>query len=182
MLLALHSLLCLQAQVARLHGRHGPQDSWSLTGAVLGLGFLHARCCAMCGVLVQTVQYWRFRSCSSSRWSLPVVSQRQIPMVLAVQMTIFTPQLQLIDKVADVLFVHFVQVPQVQVVILTSFFCSWYRSWRRQPSSHICRCSSWSLVTCLLLFRQGMGSRRSETADFSAVSVLLRGLMVDDPC
>ena len=36
-----------------------------------GQGFLHARCCAMCGVLVQTVQYtvWRFRSCSSSRSS-----------------------------------------------------------------------------------------------------------------
>ena len=83
MLLALCSLLCLQAQDARLHGRLGPQDSWSLTGAVLGQGFLHARCCAMCGVLVQTVQYWRFRSCSSS-WSssLPVVLQRQIPMVL----------------------------------------------------------------------------------------------------
>ena len=68
MLLALCSLLCLQAQDARLHGRHGPQDSWSLTGAVLGQGFLHARCCAPCGVLVQIVQYWRFRSCSSS-WS-----------------------------------------------------------------------------------------------------------------
>ena len=29
------------------------RDSWSLTGAVLGQGFLHARCCATCGVLVQ---------------------------------------------------------------------------------------------------------------------------------
>ena len=104
MLLALCSLLCLQAQDARLHGRHGPQDSWSFTGAVLGQGFLHARCCATCGVLVQTVQYWRFRSCSSSRSStLPVDTQRQIPMVLAVQMTIEIPQLQLIDNVADVL-------------------------------------------------------------------------------
>ena len=37
-------------------------------------------------------------------------------MVLAVQMTIEVPQLQLIDKVADVLGVHVVQVPQVQVV------------------------------------------------------------------
>ena len=58
MSLALCSLLCLQAQDACLHGR---------PGAVLGQGFAHARCCATCGVLVQTVQYWRFRSCSSSR-------------------------------------------------------------------------------------------------------------------
>ena len=46
----------------------------------------------------------------------PVVAQRQIPMVLTVQTTIAVPQLQLIDKVADVLGVHVVQVPQVQVV------------------------------------------------------------------
>ena len=122
MFLVLCSLLCLQAQDARLHGRHGPQDSWSLTGAVLGQGFLHARCCATCGVLVQTVQYWRFRSCSSSRSSaLPVDTQRQIPMVLAAQMTISIPQLQLIDNAADVLVVHVGQVPQVQVVFLTFF-------------------------------------------------------------
>ena len=122
MSLALCSLLCLQAQDARLHGRHGPQDSWSFTGAVLGQGFLHARCCATCGVLVQTVQYWRFRCCSSSRsLTLPVDTQRQIPMVLAVQTTIEVPQLQLIDNVADVLVVHVVQVPQVQVVFLTCF-------------------------------------------------------------
>ena len=52
--------------------------------------FLHARCCATCGGSVQTVQYtvWWFRSCSSSRSStLPVDTQRLIPMVLAVQMT-----------------------------------------------------------------------------------------------
>ena len=109
MSLALCSLLCLQAQDARLHGRHGPQDSLELTGAFLGQGFLHARCCATCGVLVQTVQYWRFRSCSSPRLlSLPVVTQRQITMVLAVQMTISLPQLQLIDNAADVLVVHVV--------------------------------------------------------------------------
>ena len=129
MLLALCSLLCLQAQDARLHGRHGPQDSLELTGAFLGQG-LHARCCATCGVLVQTVQYWRFRSCSSSRSSsLPVVTQRQIPMVLAVQMTIEITQSQLIDNVALVLVVHVVQVPQVQVVLLTCFPSSWCRSW-----------------------------------------------------
>ena len=42
-------------------------------------------------------------------------------MVLAVQMTIEVPQLQLIGNVADVLVVHVGQVPQVQVVILTFF-------------------------------------------------------------
>ena len=46
----------------------------------------------------------------------PVVAQRQFPMVLSVQTTIAVPHLQLIDKVADVLRVHVVQVPQVQVV------------------------------------------------------------------
>ena len=57
---------------------------WRFTGAVLGQGFLHARWCAMCGVMVQTVQYtvWRFRSCSSSRSStLPFDAQWQFPMV-----------------------------------------------------------------------------------------------------
>ena len=42
-------------------------------------------------------------------------------MVLAVQMTIYIPQLQLIDNKADVLVVHVGQVPQVQVVFLTFF-------------------------------------------------------------
>ena len=42
-------------------------------------------------------------------------------MVLAVQMTIYIPQLQLLDNVADVLVVHVGQVPQVQVVFLTFF-------------------------------------------------------------
>ena len=37
-------------------------------------------------------------------------------MVLAVQMTIYIPQLQFSDNVADVLVVHVGQVPQVQVV------------------------------------------------------------------
>ena len=37
-------------------------------------------------------------------------------MVQTIQKTIEIPQLQLIDKVADVLVVHVVQVPQVQVV------------------------------------------------------------------
>ena len=51
--LVLCSPLCLQAQDARLHGRHGPQDSLEFTGAFLGQGFLHARRCATCGVLDQ---------------------------------------------------------------------------------------------------------------------------------
>ena len=153
-LLALCSLplLCLQAQDARLHGWHGPQDSWSLTGAVLGQGFLYTLCCAACGVLVQTVQYWRFRSCSSS-WSssLPVVLQRQIPMVLAVQMTIYIPQLQFSDKVVDVLVMHVVLVLQVQVVILTCFLISWCRSLRRQSRFHSCRVPHDKSLTCPLL-------------------------------
>ena len=124
LLMTVHFVLCflpsLQARDARHHGRYGPVGlvCWFLVKV-----FLHARCCATCGVLVQTVQYtWRFRSCSSSRSStLPVDTQRQIPMVLAVQMTIYIPQLQLIDNVADVLVVHVGQVPQVQVVFLTFF-------------------------------------------------------------
>ena len=36
-------------------------------------------------------------------------------MILAVPMTIYIPQLQLIDSVADVFVVHVGQVPQVQV-------------------------------------------------------------------
>ena len=42
-------------------------------------------------------------------------------MVLAVQKTIYIPQLQLIDNVVDVFVVHVGQVPQVQVVFLTFF-------------------------------------------------------------
>ena len=79
---------------------------------------------------LDSVELQSFRSCSSSRSStLPVDTQRQILMVLAVQMTIEVPQLQLIDNVADVLVVHVVQVPQVQVVFLTCFSSSWCRSW-----------------------------------------------------
>merc|ERR1712122_408361 len=47
---------------------------------------------------------------------IPVVAQRQIPMVQTVQKTIEIPQLQYIDKVVDVPVVQVVQVPQVQVV------------------------------------------------------------------
>ena len=44
---------------------------------------------------------------------ISVVAQRLIPMVLFVQQTTEIPQLQYIDKVADVLVVHVVQVSQV---------------------------------------------------------------------
>merc|ERR1711945_20320 len=47
---------------------------------------------------------------------IPVVAQRQIPMVQTVQKTIEIPQLQYVDKVVDVPVVQVVQVPQVQVV------------------------------------------------------------------
>merc|ERR1712135_84199 len=47
---------------------------------------------------------------------IPVVAQRQIPMVQTVQKTIEIPQLQYVDKVVDVPVVQVVQVPQVQIV------------------------------------------------------------------
>merc|ERR1711945_75660 len=47
---------------------------------------------------------------------IPVVAQRQIPMVQTVQKTIEIPQMQYIDKVVDVPVVQVMQVPQVQVV------------------------------------------------------------------
>merc|ERR1712107_706044 len=47
---------------------------------------------------------------------IPVVAQRQIPMVQTVQKTIEIPQLQYIDKVVDVPVVQVVQVPRLQVV------------------------------------------------------------------
>ena len=96
-------------------------------------------------------QCWWFRSCRSSRSSaLPVDTQRQIPMVLAAQMTISIPQLQLIDNVA-VLVVHVVQVPQVQVVFLACFLISWCRSWRRQSRFFSCRGPQDKSLTCPLL-------------------------------
>ena len=71
--------------------------------------------------------------------------------------TIAVPQLQLIDKVADVLRVHVVQVPQVQVVTnLTSFPTSWCRSWRRQSRFHSCHVNFMTkLLTCPLLSTTG---------------------------
>ena len=69
----------------------------------------------------------------------PVVAQRLIPMVLTVQSTIADPQLQLIDKVADVLRVHVVQGSTgAGRENLTRFPSSWCRSWRRQSRFHRC--------------------------------------------
>ena len=76
-------------------------------------------------------------------------------MVLAVQMTIEVPQLQLIDNVAVVLVVHVVQVPQVQVVFLTCFPSSWCRSWRRQSRFRLPRDPLDKLLTCPLLSTTG---------------------------
>ena len=72
-------------------------------------------------------------------------------MVLAVQMTIYIPQLQLLDSVVDVFVVHVGQVPQVHVVVLTFFSSSWCRSLRRQSRSHSCRDPHDKSLTCLLL-------------------------------
>ena len=69
---------------------------WRFPGAVLGQGFLHARCCVQSGVLVQTVQYtvWRFRSFCSSRLStLPIDAQWQFLMVQTIQQTTEIPHL-----------------------------------------------------------------------------------------
>ena len=64
------------------------------------------------------VESLRSHSCSLLRKSLrsTLAAHRQIPMVQPVLKTIEITQLQLSDKVADVLVVHVVQVPQVQVV------------------------------------------------------------------
>ena len=72
-------------------------------------------------------------------------------MILAVQMTISFPQLQLIDNVAGVFVVHVWQVPQVQVVVLTFFPSSWCRSWRRQSRFLLPRDILDKLLTCPLL-------------------------------
>ena len=69
--LALCSSWCLTPQMPVILAGLDHRTVWRFTGAVLGQGFLHARCCAT-SVLVQTVLYtvWRFRSCSSSRSSI----------------------------------------------------------------------------------------------------------------
>ena len=72
-------------------------------------------------------------------------------MVPAVQMTIYIPQLQLIDNVDDVFVVHVGQVPQVQIVISTFFPSSWCRSWRRQSRFLLPRDMLDKLLTCPLL-------------------------------
>merc|ERR1719273_2819188 len=47
---------------------------------------------------------------------IPVVVQRQVPMVQKAQKTVEVPQVQYIDKVVDVPVVRVVDIPQVQVV------------------------------------------------------------------
>ena len=74
---------------------------------------------------------------------------------VAVQMTIEIPPLQLIDKVADVLVVHVVQVPQVQVVSLTRCPSSCCRSWRRQSLPQLPRDLHDKSLTCPLLSTTG---------------------------
>ena len=66
-------------------------------------------------VVQQQCRKLRFlRICSSSaRSSISfILAQRRIPTVSSVQKTVQIPQL-LIDKVADVLVVHVVQIPRV---------------------------------------------------------------------
>ena len=62
--------------------------------------------------------------------NVPVIIQRQV----RVSSTVEVPQIQFTGRVVDIA----VQVPQVQVVILTRFPSSWCRSWRRQSRFHSC--------------------------------------------
>ena len=68
--LARCSSWCLRPQMPVIMAGLDHRTVWRFTGAVLGQGFLHARCCAT-SVLVQTVLHtvWRFRTCFSSRSS-----------------------------------------------------------------------------------------------------------------
>ena len=93
--LALCSSCCLRPQMPVIMAGMDHRTVWRITGAVLGQGFLHARCCATSGVLVQTVLYtvWRFRSCSSSRSSISCCGTEAYSHGLAVQQTIEFPQL-----------------------------------------------------------------------------------------
>ena len=91
--LALCSSCCLRPEMPVIMAGMD-HKSVRFTGAVLGQGFLHARCCAT-SVLVQTVLYtvWRFRSCSSSRSSISCCGTEAYSHGLAVQQTIEFPQL-----------------------------------------------------------------------------------------
>ena len=142
MSLALCSSCCLRPKMPVIMAGMDHRTVWRFTGAVLGQGFLHARCCAMCGVLVQTVHYtvWRFRSCSSSRSStLPFDAQWQFSMVQTFQLIIEIPQFVFGGRCPCLQVFHRcscspfdarprcagLQVPQV-------------RSVRRQSRSHCC--------------------------------------------
>ena len=86
---------CRQAQDARHHGPGMNQREHSC-GMVL---------------VVQTAHNWIFHGCSSSLVvDFPVMVQRPIPMVLAVQQTIVIPLLQFFYKVIDVPGMQVVQV------------------------------------------------------------------------
>ena len=67
--LVLCSSCCLRPKMLVLMAGMDHRTVWRFTGAVFGQGFLHARHCSTCGVMVQTVQYtvWRLRGCSSSQ-------------------------------------------------------------------------------------------------------------------
>ena len=61
-------------------------------------------------------------------FAIPVVLQKQIPMMSTVQLTMQIPQLQSTDKVVFVLRVRVVQVPQMLVVeVFRSHSCSLLR-------------------------------------------------------
>ena len=92
---------------------------WRFTGAVLGQGLLHARWCAMSGVMVQTVQQtvWRFhRCCSSSRSStLLFVGSGSSPWSRLVQQIIEIPLLFVFGGQCPCLQVHFPVLMQRQI-------------------------------------------------------------------
>ena len=105
------------------------------TGAVLGQGFLHRRCCATSGVLVQTVLYtvWRFRSCSSSRSSISCCGTEAYPHGLAVQQTIEFVQLLRYMWSTSLLYrlcsfpggLQFLDTPMTCPLLLTTGAWSW---------------------------------------------------------
>ena len=86
------------------HSANCAEDRRDPTGAILGHGG-DARCCTTTGAWVTSVQktvvvpQLQF---SDNVVDIPVVAQRQIPMVQSVQKTIEILQLQYIDKVVDV--------------------------------------------------------------------------------
>ena len=70
---------CLRPKMSVIMAGMDHRTVWRFTGAVLGEGLLHARWCAMSGVMVQTVQkiVWRFHRCSPSSRSSSSPSWRR---------------------------------------------------------------------------------------------------------